>query len=84
MTVDEFRLHRACAACLVASGGGDGPEAQLDALDAVRRSAWRANAARIVIMITDSAPHGINEPGDVVPGSHPKSENILSRDQKRC
>ncbi|KAF7329949.1 VWFA domain-containing protein [Mycena kentingensis (nom. inval.)] len=55
---------------LVASGGGDGPEAQLDALDAVRRSAWRRGAARIVIMITDSPPHGL-ESADY-PASHPK------------
>jgi hypothetical protein len=56
---------------LVASGGGDGPEAQIDALDATLRSSWRRDAKRIVILITDSPPHGIREPGDVVPASHP-------------
>jgi hypothetical protein len=70
-TSDAGAVQRQLAR-LVASGGGDGPEAQFDALDAVRRSAWRRGAARIVIMITDSSPHGINEPGDVVPKSHPK------------
>ncbi|KIM38811.1 hypothetical protein M413DRAFT_447521 [Hebeloma cylindrosporum] len=56
---------------LEASGGGDGPEAQLDALDAVLRSSWRTDAKRTVILVTDSPPHGIQEPGDVVPPSHP-------------
>ncbi|KAJ7272397.1 hypothetical protein C8J57DRAFT_1225929 [Mycena rebaudengoi] len=49
---------------LVASGGGDGPEAQIDALDAAER-------IEVVILITDSPPHSIGEPGDVVPASHP-------------
>jgi len=56
---------------LVASGGGDGPEAQIDALDAVLRSSWRRGAKRVVTLITDSPPHGIGEPGDRVPASHP-------------
>ncbi|KAJ6476998.1 hypothetical protein C8R45DRAFT_1008530 [Mycena sanguinolenta] len=56
---------------LKASGGGDGPEAQIDALDAVLRSDWRDDALRVVILITDAPPHGIGEPGDVVPASHP-------------
>jgi hypothetical protein len=56
---------------LVASGGGDGPEAQLDALDAALRSSWRRDAKRLVVLITDAPPHGIGEPGDVVPASHP-------------
>ncbi|KIM43870.1 hypothetical protein M413DRAFT_443748 [Hebeloma cylindrosporum] len=58
---------------LVASGGGDGPEAQLDALDAALRSSWRRDAKRLVILITDAPPHGIKEPGDTVPASHPSS-----------
>jgi len=58
---------------LVASGGGDGPEAQFDGLDAARRSAWRQTAKKIVILLTDSPPHGIGEPGDSVPLDHPKA-----------
>jgi len=71
-TTDTAVLEKQLGA-LVASGGGDGPEAQFDALDAVLRSSWRQNVNRIVIMITDSSPHGIGEPGDVVPASHPDS-----------
>ncbi|KIM74883.1 hypothetical protein PILCRDRAFT_14056 [Piloderma croceum F 1598] len=69
-TKDSGVLRRQLDA-LVASGGGDGPEAQLDALDAALRSSWRRDAKRIVILITDSPPHGIGERGDVVPASHP-------------
>jgi hypothetical protein len=58
---------------LVATGGGDGPEAQIDALDAALRSSWRRDVKRTVILITDAPPHGIGEPGDVVPASHPSS-----------
>jgi len=63
---------------LVALGGGDGPEAQIDVLDAALRSSWRRDAKRIVILITDSPPHGIGEPGDVVPASHPGGEQTTS------
>ncbi|KAJ7575962.1 hypothetical protein C8J56DRAFT_1032208 [Mycena floridula] len=84
MTVDashEFTENladvRAALNKIVAMGGGDGPEAQIDALDAAYRS-WsfpspRADStAKTVILITDSPPHGIGEPGDVVPKSHAK------------
>ncbi|KAJ6592159.1 hypothetical protein DFH09DRAFT_1025102 [Mycena vulgaris] len=69
-TADPFVLQGQLDA-LVASGGGDGPEAQIDGLDAVLRSAWRQNAKKIVLLITDSPPHGIGEPGDRIPASHP-------------
>ncbi|KAF8211253.1 hypothetical protein K438DRAFT_1806976 [Mycena galopus ATCC 62051] len=69
-TKDPTALQRQLAA-LVASGGGDGPEAQIDALDAVLRSSWRQNVKKVVILITDSPPHGIGEPGDRIPKSHP-------------
>ncbi|KAF7293050.1 VWFA domain-containing protein [Mycena indigotica] len=59
---------------LRAEGGGDGPEAQLDALDAALRSAWRGDAQKVVFLITDSPPHGV-EPGDRVPKSQPSSIN---------
>ncbi|KAJ7067431.1 hypothetical protein C8F01DRAFT_1121293 [Mycena amicta] len=62
---------------LVASGGGDGPEAQLDALDAAARSSWRKNVNRVVFLITDSPPHGV-EMGDKIPASHPTAINAAS------
>ena len=49
---------------LVASGGGDGPEAQTAALAAALNMDWAENSMKIVILITDSPPHGIGELGD--------------------
>ena len=63
---------------LVASGGGDGLEVQIAALDAALHSSRRQDTTRIVILITDSPPHGIGEPGDVVPASHPGGEQTTS------
>jgi hypothetical protein len=51
-------------ASLVASGGGDGPEAQTAALAAALNMDWAENAVKMVILITDSPPHGIGEAGD--------------------
>jgi hypothetical protein len=74
----DFAVLKRQLDALVTSGGGDGPEAQIDALDAALRSSWRRDAKRIVILITDSPPHGIREPGDVVPASHPGGEQTTS------
>lgn len=52
---------------LVPHGGGDGPEAQWDALAAALSAGWNDNAVKIVIVITDSPPHGIGENGDKFP-----------------
>jgi len=51
-------------ASLVASGGGDGPEAQTAALAAALNMDWAENAVKMVILITDSPPHGIGEASD--------------------
>ncbi|KIK68737.1 hypothetical protein GYMLUDRAFT_36230 [Collybiopsis luxurians FD-317 M1] len=56
---------------LFASGGGDGPEAQADALDAALNSAWRTDAAKVVVLITDSPPHGVEDDGDGFPDGSP-------------
>ncbi|KAF5325083.1 hypothetical protein D9619_009927 [Psilocybe cf. subviscida] len=48
---------------LVAAGGGDYPEAVAEALDAALHSQWRPDATKLVILITDAPPHGI-EPND--------------------
>ncbi|KAJ7808121.1 hypothetical protein B0H14DRAFT_3152211 [Mycena olivaceomarginata] len=63
---------------IVASGGGDGPEAQIDAFDAVLRSSWRDPVQKIVLLFTDSPPHGIGEPGDRIPASHPDACTVLT------
>ncbi|KAF5326845.1 hypothetical protein D9619_004236 [Psilocybe cf. subviscida] len=44
---------------LVADGGGDYPEAVAEALDVALFSEWRVDATKMVILITDSPPHGI-------------------------
>jgi len=49
---------------LKASGGGDGPEAQTAALAEALNMKWEENAAKMVVLITDSPPHGIGEDGD--------------------
>lgn len=51
-------------ASLIASGGGDGPEAQTAALAEALNLQWAENAVKMVILITDSPPHGIGEPLD--------------------
>ncbi|KIM42301.1 hypothetical protein M413DRAFT_444728 [Hebeloma cylindrosporum] len=49
---------------LIATGGGDGPEAQTAALAAALNMEWAENALKMVILITDSPPHGIGEARD--------------------
>jgi von Willebrand factor type A domain len=49
---------------LKASGGGDGPEAQTAALAEALNMKWEENAAKMVVLITDSPPHGIGEDDD--------------------
>ena len=51
-------------ASLIASGGGDGPEAQTAALAAALNMEWAENAVKMIILITDAPPHGIGEAGD--------------------
>jgi hypothetical protein len=46
---------------LIASGGGDGPEAQTAALAGALNMEWIDNAVKMVVLITDSPPHGIGE-----------------------
>jgi hypothetical protein len=49
---------------LVASGGGDGPEAQTAALAAALDLEWAEDAIKMVVLITDAPPHGLGEVGD--------------------
>lgn len=66
---------------LIASGGGDGPEAQTAALAGALNMEWMDNAVKMVILITDSPPHGLGEPGDGFTESPDRMLNIYSRDQ---
>ncbi len=46
-----------------AEGGGDGPEAVADALHMANRMEFKKESAKIVILIGDAPPHGV-EPGN--------------------
>lgn len=58
-------------ASIASTGGGDGPEAQCDALDDALNAAWRDEAKKLVILITDSPPHGVEDSGDYWPDGCP-------------
>ncbi|KAG1836512.1 hypothetical protein DFJ58DRAFT_669619, partial [Suillus subalutaceus] len=56
---------------LTATGGGNGPESQSDALSAAYKADWKDEATNIMVLITDSPPHGIGEDGDAFPKGRP-------------
>ncbi|KAH7922349.1 Dyp-type peroxidase [Leucogyrophana mollusca] len=56
---------------LEAKGGGDGPEAQSDALAEALTANWRDGASKVVVLITDAPPHGIGEDQDKFPDGCP-------------
>ncbi|KAF9530874.1 hypothetical protein CPB83DRAFT_809736 [Crepidotus variabilis] len=49
---------------LIASGGGDGPEAQTAAIAAALDMEWKEDAVKMAVLITDAPPHGLGERGD--------------------
>ena len=61
---DDISVMQANLNRLIASGGGDGPEAQTAALAGALNLEWIDNAVKMVVLITDSPPHGIGEAGD--------------------
>jgi hypothetical protein len=60
----DINIMQKNLAGLIATGGGDGPEAQTAALAAALNMDWAENAVKMVILITDSPPHGIGEARD--------------------
>lgn len=73
--INTLRTH---LAGLTATGGGDGPEAQEDALELALFSGWRPDAAKVVELITDSPPHGISpRSGDGFPSGCPMRKVIF-------
>lgn len=62
-TRDPAAMQRAVDA-MVATGGGDGPEALADGLRAACEMAWRPAPAttRIAVVVTDAPPHGLEPP----------------------
>jgi len=65
-------------ASFLSTGGGDGPEAQADAMaDALEKVTWNTNATKVAVLITDSPPHGTKEPGDAWPDKCPCQKDPL-------
>ncbi len=56
---------------LVATGGGDGPEAHADGLNDAYDCCLGLQYHKMVILITDSPPHGVEVSGDGFPDGCP-------------
>ncbi|KAH7332678.1 hypothetical protein B0J17DRAFT_603542 [Rhizoctonia solani] len=67
----DVNVLKSTLSTVVAQGGGDGPEAQCEALREALHADWHDNATKIAILITDSPPHGIGEDEDKFPGGCP-------------
>ncbi|GAA5820862.1 hypothetical protein JCM3770_007273 [Rhodotorula araucariae] len=62
---------------LYASGGGDGPEGVTAGIKAAMELDWRADAAKMCVLIADAPCHGIGEYGDGFPQGGPDGEDPL-------
>ena len=54
-----------------ASGGGDGPEAVTDGLMELLNLDWHPGSTRLVVMVGDAPPHGVEPRGDGFPDGCP-------------
>jgi len=70
---------------LIATGGGDGPEAITAALAEVLNMDYAEDAVKVAVLITDAPPHGLGEPSDGFPMGSPdrKSPNRLPKKADR-
>ncbi|KAE8223985.1 hypothetical protein CF326_g8109 [Tilletia indica] len=62
---------------LYATGGGDGPEAVIAAMQAALDLDWRRRATKLAVLIADAPPHGIGEYGDGFPSGSPEGNDPL-------
>lgn len=62
---------------MVASGGGDGPEAVTAALHEVLELNWRPSASKVCVFIADAPPHGLGESGDGFPNGSPDGRDPI-------
>ncbi|CUA71102.1 hypothetical protein RSOLAG22IIIB_09314 [Rhizoctonia solani] len=62
---------------LTIEGGGDGPEAQCDALFDALQSPWNEKATKVAVLITDAPPHGLGEESDGFPNGCPCGHDPL-------
>eukprot|EP01102_Stenamoeba_stenopodia_P004511 TRINITY_DN14807_c0_g1_i1.p1 TRINITY_DN14807_c0_g1~~TRINITY_DN14807_c0_g1_i1.p1 ORF type:complete len:434 (+),score=112.66 TRINITY_DN14807_c0_g1_i1:185-1486(+) len=60
-----------------ALGGGDGPEAVTDGLHSALNLAWRKEAVKVVVVIADAPPHGLEKSGDHFPRGCPCGHDPL-------
>ncbi|KAJ1300100.1 hypothetical protein OPQ81_002582 [Rhizoctonia solani] len=58
-------------------GGGDGPEAQCDALFDALHSPWNGSATKVAVLVTDAPPHGIEGDSDGFPNGCPCGHDPL-------
>ncbi|CAE7232764.1 unnamed protein product [Rhizoctonia solani] len=62
---------------LTIGGGGDGPEAQCDALFDALHSPWNEKATKVAVLVTDAPPHGLGESCDGFPSGCPCGHDPL-------
>ncbi|EUC62816.1 von willebrand factor type A domain protein [Rhizoctonia solani AG-3 Rhs1AP] len=62
---------------LTVEGGGDGPEAQCDALFDALHSPWNERATKVAVLVTDAPPHGLGESDDGFPDGCPCGHDPL-------
>jgi hypothetical protein len=74
---DDISIMQGNLNRLSALGGGDGPEAQTAALAAALDMEWIDDAVKMVVLITDSPPHGIGEFRDGFTESPDRKLNIV-------
>ncbi|KAG2348650.1 hypothetical protein BDR05DRAFT_1034674, partial [Suillus weaverae] len=67
----DFGSFASNLASLTAEGGGDEPDSHTDALSAACNADWKDKATKVVVLITNSPPHGIGEDGDGFPQGCP-------------
>jgi len=60
-----------------AAGGGDGPEAVADAMHEALQLPYRKGAAKVVIIIADAPPHGLEPSGDGFPNGSPNGHDPI-------
>ncbi|KAG1850456.1 hypothetical protein F4604DRAFT_1687137 [Suillus subluteus] len=71
----DFGSFASNLASLTAEGGGDEPDSQSNALSTACKADWRDEATKVVVLITNSPPHGIGEDGDTFPEGCPLPAN---------
>ncbi|KAL5536241.1 hypothetical protein ACEPAF_62 [Sanghuangporus sanghuang] len=75
---EDLKVMKGYLTPLKAEGGYDYPEAFGTALEYAYDEIddWREEALKVIIVVTDAAPHGINEKGDSFPDGGPSSMNV--------